>query len=165
MRIRGEMLDYLRSKDWLPVSLRKKIRRYEEAVSALENKLGRAASDDEITSKLGLSLEEFSKLNLEVSAATVIPLDDYTNTCKIASSGTGPEAQTEDKELRETLAQAIYRLPENERRVISLYYYESLTLKEIALILKLSDARISQLHTKAVFRLRGYLARIKASLI
>lgn len=165
VRIRGAMLDYLRSKDWLPVAIRQKIRRYEQTVFDLENKLGRSATDEELAAELGMSGKELQNLESQISAATVIPLDDYLRMDTPVSGEEGPTEQLEKAELRDTLAVAIDRLPEKEKIVVTLYYYEELTLKEISLILHLSEARISQLHTKAVFRLRGYLARMKASLI
>lgn len=165
VRIRGAMLDYLRSKDWLPVAIRQKIRRYEQTVYELENRLGRPANDEELAEELGVSAKELQNLESQISAATVIPLDDYLRIDTPASGEEGPTERLEKAELRDTLATAINRLPEKEKKVVALYYYEEMTLKEISLILQLSEARISQLHTKAVFRLRGYLARMKASLI
>jgi RNA polymerase sigma factor for flagellar operon FliA len=165
VRIRGAMLDYLRSKDWLPVAIRQKIRRYEQTVYELENRLGRPANDEELAEELGVSAKELQSLESQISVATVIPLDDYLRTDTPASSEEGPTERLEKAELRDTLAAAIDRLPEKEKKVVALYYYEEMTLKEISLILQLSEARISQLHTKAVFRLRGYLARMKASLV
>ena len=164
-RIRGAMLDYLRSKDWLPVAIRQKIRRYEQTVYELENRLGRPANDAELAEELGVSAKELQNLESQICVATVIPLDDYLRTDTPVSGEEGPTERLEKAELRDTLAVAIDRLPEKEKKVIALYYYEEMTLKEISLILQLSEARISQLHTKAVFRLRGYLARMKASLV
>jgi RNA polymerase sigma factor FliA len=165
VRIRGSILDYLRSKDWIPVSLRQKIRKYEQTVSALEAKFGRAATDKEIAAELGVSIDDLNVLLGRLNIATVIPLEEYAKVESTANQIPGPSENIEFKELQESLAAAIDKLPEKEKIVISLYYYEELTLKEISLILKLSEARISQLHTKAVFRLRGYLSRIKSSLL
>ena len=165
VRVRGAILDYLRSKDWLPVALRQKIRRYEQAVSEVEGTSGRAATNEEIAEKMGVSLEELANIEKKASAATIIPLDDYLRTDTIVETQDGPSERLEKEELKETLASAIERLPEKERRVVELYYYEELTLKEISILMSLSEARISQLHTKAVFRMRGYLARMKASLV
>ncbi|MBR0289298.1 MAG: FliA/WhiG family RNA polymerase sigma factor [Selenomonadaceae bacterium] len=164
VRIRGAMIDYLRSKDWIPVSMRQKIRKYEQAVYQLETKFGRAATDKEIADELKISLDELQTLVSQCNSATVIPLEEYLKTDVSEAVDTNPANSTEYFELKETLAKAIERLPEKERTVVSLYYYEELTLKEISLILKLSEARISQLHTKAIFRMRGYLARSKQDL-
>lgn len=162
VRIRGAMIDYLRSKDWIPVSMRQRIRKYEQTVSRLENELGRAATDEEIADALEISNEELQTLINQCNSATVIPLEDYLKTD--ASEAIDTNNSTELFELREMLAKAIERLPERERIVVSLYYYEEMTLKEISLVLHLTEARISQLHTKAILRMRGYLAQSKEEL-
>lgn len=165
VRVRGAMLDYLRSKDWVPVTMRQKIRRYEQAVYDLENELGRPAKDEELAERLNISLGELSDLVAQLNSSTVVPLEEYLRTDGSESSDMSPVESIELRELQDTLAQAIDRLPEKEKLVISLYYYEDLTLREISLIMHLTEARISQMHTKAVFRLRGYLARMKADLL
>ena len=164
VRIRGAMIDYLRSKDWIPVTMRQKIRKYEQTVYRLETELGRSATDKEVAAALEISADELQTLVSQCNSATVIPLEEYLKTDASEAADTNPANSTELFELKETLAKAIDRLPEKERTVVSLYYYEELTLKEISLILKLSEARISQLHTKAIFRMRGYLARSKQDL-
>lgn len=165
VRVRGAMLDYLRSKDWVSVTMRQKIRRYEQAVYELESELGRPAKDEELAERLNISLAELSDLVTQLNTSTVIPLEEYLRTDAPEAVEKSPAESVEFKELQDTLAQAIDRLPEKEKLVISLYYYEDLTLKEISLIMHLTEARISQMHTKAVFRLRGYLARMKANLL
>ena len=162
VRIRGAMIDYLRSKDWIPVTMRQKIRRYEQTVYRLENELGRSATDKEIAAELGISLEELQVLVGQCNAATVIPLEEYLKTDSAETADTNPANAMEFLELKDMLAKAIDKLADKERTVISLYYYEELTLKEISLILHLSEARISQLHTKAVMKMRNYLARNKS---
>ncbi|MBR1728087.1 MAG: FliA/WhiG family RNA polymerase sigma factor, partial [Selenomonadaceae bacterium] len=164
VRVRGAMIDYLRSKDWIPVTMRQKIRRYEQTVCRLESELGRSATDDEIAEALGISNQELKTLVGQLNSSTIIPLEEYLQTDNIESIDSNPAENAEYTELKETLAKVIDRLPEKERLVVSLYYYDELTLKEISLILKLSEARISQLHTKAIFRMRGFLAKIKSSL-
>lgn len=165
VRIRGAMLDYLRSKDWLPVSIRQKIRSYEKCVSELEGSLGRSATDEEIADAMGLSVEDFGKVVTQMSAATVIPLDDYMRAETTMNAVPSPQETIEKQERQEMLAKAIDRLPERERQVVALYYHEELTMKEISLVLNISEARVCQLHTKAIFRLRGFLAREKANLV
>ena len=160
VRIRGAMIDYLRSKDWIPVSMRQKIRRFEQTVNRLENELGRSATDDELAAALDITGEELQALIMQCNCATVIPLEEYLKT------DTADTADAADLiEIRETLARAIERLPEKERTVISLYYYNEMTLKEISKILNLTEARISQLHTKAIFRMRSFLADNKADFL
>ena len=165
VRVRGAMLDYLRSKDWVPVTMRQKIRRYEQAVYDLENELGRPAKDEELAERLNISLGELSDLVAQLNSSTVVPLEEYLRTDGSESPEMSPVESIELRELQDTLAQAIDRLKKKKKLVISLYYYEDLTLREISLIMHLTEARISQMHTKAVFRLRGYLARMKADLL
>ena len=165
IRIRGAMLDYLRSKDWIPVSMRQKIRKYEKTVCQLENELGRSATDKELAAALDISVDELQTLVNQCNSATVIPLEEYLKTDVTETVDTNSANSTELFELRDTLAKAIDRLPDKERTVVSLYYYEELTLKEISKILHLTEARISQLHTKAIFRMRGFLAQSKEDLV
>ena len=165
VRIRGAMLDYLRSKDWLPVSMRQKIRKYEQTVAELEGQLGRPATDAELADELGLAAKDLQALVTQLNVATIIPLEEYVHAETPQIGEMDPQEMVERNELKNILAGAIDKLPDKEKTVVSLYYYEELTLKEISLILHLSEARISQLHTKAVFRLRGYLSRAKANLL
>ena len=160
VRVRGAMLDHLRAKDWIPVSVRQNIKKYEKAVARLEGELGRTATDEELAAELDLTIEGLHHLEGQVSAATIIPLEEYLRTDTPASMEDGPVEHAEWTEIKETLAAAIEKLPEKERTVVALYYYDEMTLKEIAAILHLSEARISQLHTKAIFRMRGTLARM-----
>ena len=164
VRVRGAMIDYLRSKDWIPVTMRQKIRKYEQTICQLESELGRSATDEEIAEALGITIKELKNLIGQYNSSTIVPLEEYLQADSIESIEYNPAETAEYSELKETLAKVIDRLPEKERLVVSLYYYDELTLKEISLILKLSEARISQLHTKAIFRMRGYLAKIKSSL-
>jgi RNA polymerase sigma factor for flagellar operon FliA len=131
----------------------------------LENRLGRPATDEELAAELEISVKDLQALEGQISVATVIPLDDFLRADSPLAGEPGPSDRMEKEELRQTLTAAIERLPEKEKKVVALYYYEELTLKEISLILNLSEARISQLHTKAIFRMRGHLARMKASLV
>ena len=149
VRIRGAMLDYLRSKDWVPVNVRQKIRKLESAITQLESKFGRPATDEELAAELQMSVDELHELITQSNCATVIPLEEYTEAAV---------DNTEERlELSDMLARAIDALPEKERLVVTLYYYEELTLKEISQIMNLTEARISQLHSKAVMRMRGRL--------
>ena len=171
LRIRGSIIDSIREMDWVPRSLRQKNKELEKAYRETENELGRSASDKEIAEKLNISLEDFYKLLNEVNVTSMVSLEDFLeqnyetetdlSNIKIADR---PEHELELSELREILANSIDKLPEKEKTVLSLYYYEELTLKEISAIMKVSESRISQLHTKAVIRLRSKLARHKSLL-
>lgn len=164
-RIRGAILDAIRAQDWVPTSLRQKAKQYEQVIASLEHKLGRSATDEEISTELGIDVGELYQLLSKLNASTLIPLDEFIKTETSSGQTVNHSQQLETEETKRLLADHIDKLPEKERLVVSLYYYEGLTLKEISLILKLSEARISQLHTKAILRLRGALSRIKASLI
>lgn len=160
IRISGAMKDELRSRDWISVSLRQKIRKYESAVVALEGRLGRSATDEELACELKMSVEQVHHLEQQINAATVIPLGEYMKSEAAMTADTDPHKSAEYVEIRETLAKALDELTEKEKMVVSLYYYDELTMKEISLIMHLSEARICQLHTKAMFKLRGFLANI-----
>ena len=164
-RIRGSILDALRAQDWLPATVRQKAKQYEHTVSDLENRLGRSATDDEIAAALSITTDQLHILLNQLSASTLVPLDEFIRSETPGGQIINPSQHIEDEEVKTTLVKSIERLPEKERLVVSLYYYEGMTLKEISLILRLSEARISQLHTKAIFRMRGSLSRIKQSLL
>ncbi|WP_312517767.1 FliA/WhiG family RNA polymerase sigma factor [Anaerospora sp.] len=164
-RIRGSILDTIRSQDWLPATVRQKARQYEQILAELENRLGRSATDSETSEALGISVEQLHTLINQLNTSTLVPLEDFLQSETVAGNITNPSQNIEEEEVKNSLMKAIDKLPEKEKMVVTLYYYEELTLKEISLILKLSEARISQLHTKAIFRLRGALSRIKSSLL
>jgi RNA polymerase sigma factor for flagellar operon FliA len=165
VRIRGSMLDAIRAQDWVPVSIRHKAKHYEQTLAKLENQLGRSAADEEIAEALGITIAELYTLINQLNVSTIIPLEEFIKAETSSNHLVSPSDQIEIDEIKQGLAQAIDKLPEKEKLIVALYYYEGLTLKEISLILKLSEARISQLHTKAIFRLRGALSRIKSSFI
>lgn len=165
VRIRGAILDSLRAQDWVPATVRQKARQYEQTVAKLEHALGRSVKDEEIAMAMKIPLTELYKLIHQLNASTLIPLEEFARNETASQHTPNPAQHIEEQEVKELLAKSIEKLPEKERLVVSLYYYEGLTLKEISLILKLSEARISQLHTKAIFRLRGALSRLKASCI
>lgn len=172
-RIRGSMIDGLRSMDWVPVSVRQKSKELEKTYTKLESKLGRAATDMEVAEELGINLNELSNLLREVATNTIISLDDFIpgddsddkkkRIVDLLEDHDASDALEilEISEVKELLAKTISRLPEKEKTVVYLYYYEGLTLKEIGMVLKLSESRISQLHTKAILRLRGSLSKKK----
>lgn len=174
-RIRGSMIDGLRSMDWVPVSVRQKSKELEKVYLQLENRLGRTATHQEVAQELGISEKELSVLLQEIAATTIVSLDDYIpgdegeekkrRIVEMLEDENAVDAleMVEIQEIKELLARSIAKLPDKEKMVIYLYYYEGLTLKEIGLTLNLSESRISQLHTKAVLRLRGGLSKKKHS--
>jgi len=171
LRIRGSIIDSIREMDWVPRSLRQKNKELERVYFEIENQLGHSATDKEVAEKLGISMDEFYKLLNDVSVSSMVSLEDVLDqNYEIVVDH--PYSRTEDKpetyieinELKEILTDAISKLPEKEKTVISLYYFDELTLKEISAIMKVSESRISQLHTKAILRLRGKLARHRSIL-
>ena len=168
-RIRGAMLDGLRGFDWIPYSARQKARELERAYQTVEARLGRAATDEEVAAELNVTPARLSKMLMDVRALTLTSLDEAFG--GEDENGTGlrpielledpnaedPVGKMEFEEHKEILAAAIDELPEKERTVVTLYYYEGLTAKEISQILKVSQSRISQLHSRAIMRLKGKL--------
>jgi RNA polymerase sigma factor for flagellar operon FliA len=173
LRIRGAIIDSIREQDWAPRSLRKKGKELERAYFEIENQLGHSATDQEVAERLGITPDELNKLLQEVNMSQMISLEDYLeqnhetgfDPLSLDRDTNQPEQRMEVVELKETLAEAIEKLPEKERTVVALYYYEELTLKEISVIMKVSESRISQLHTKAILRMRGKLERIKSAIL
>lgn len=170
-RIKGAILDGLRKSDWVPRSVRKKAKDMEEAFQKLQSNQKEPVTDEQISEYLGMTIEEYGQLLNDVQMLSFISIDepvgDEGNVFRelIPDDKTiSPEEQLELNEAHSLLAKAIDRLPEKEKVVVSLYYYEELTLTEIAKILSVSTSRISQLHTKAVLRLRGFLSRQKKQL-
>jgi len=165
IRVRGAMLDEVRAMDWVPRSLRQKSAEIERACVALEQKLGRSASDEEMAQELGGSLEDYYKLLDDIKGISILPEDiqDAVLECSgfpmLATRPDELERVIHRKELKAHLAEAIASLPEKEQLVLSLYYYEELTMKEIGAVLGYTESRISQIHTKAVIKLRARLAR------
>ena len=175
-RIRGAIFDELRSIDWVPRSVRQKTREIEETVRRLEASLGRAASDQEIANELGMTLKDFEKIMMRISSTSILSLNDvwYTgednDKVSIADSiespqSLNPDTIVEKDEIKRVIVQSIQELPEKEKKVLVLYYYEDLTLKEIGQILEVTESRISQLHTKAIMRLRAKLTNIKKGIM
>jgi len=175
-RIRGAIYDELRSIDWVPRSVRQKAKELERVIGKLENRLGRAAIDEEIAKELGISIKEFHTLILKLSGASVLSLSDVwyvgDESDKVSVMETiespkslNPDVIVEREEVKNIIVQAINELPEKEKKVLILYYYEDLTLKEIGEVLQVTESRISQLHTKAIMRLRSKLMNIKKSMV
>jgi RNA polymerase sigma factor for flagellar operon FliA len=168
-RIKGAIIDELRSLDWVPRSVRSRAREIEKANSKLEHRLQRAPTDEEMAAELELSVEEFQDALLQISNSSVAALDELWTVSDASGDqvslldtlqdpGAPDPAQLMDAtELKDRVADAIARLPEREKLVVALYYYENLTLREIGEVLGVTESRISQLHTKAVLRLRSRL--------
>ena len=158
LRIRGAVIDHLREIDWLPRSVRQKAKELERAYSELENELGRSVTDQEISDKLGVSIDVFHKKISTVATYSLVSLDDLLEQKREIADDDGDLAapdQMEGEELKESLTDNIKLLPDKEKRIVELYYYEELTYKEIGKILSISESRVSQLHTKAILKLRN----------
>jgi RNA polymerase sigma factor for flagellar operon FliA len=161
LRIRGSILDQIRKMDWIPRTVRQKQKKIEEAIKNVEAKNGRAARDDEIAIELGLSGEELLSWQSQLKVTNIISLNDYVEQgSEPVMDTTGnshfiqPEQAIEEEELKKVLIESLDLLTEKERKVILFYYYEELTLKEISNILEVSESRISQLHTKALGKMK-----------
>jgi RNA polymerase sigma factor FliA len=167
-RIKGNILDELRSIDWVPRSVRAKARALEKAYSKLESKLHRTPTDTELAVELDFTDEQLQTTLGQISFTGLVALDEMLSTGDrgdsmtlgdtIADGGMGPVAAYEVEEMRQILADAINRLPEREKVVLTLYYYEGLTLAEIGSILGVTESRVCQIHTKSVIQLRARMA-------
>ncbi|MCB0383854.1 MAG: FliA/WhiG family RNA polymerase sigma factor [Bdellovibrionales bacterium] len=168
-RIRGSILDELRAQDWVPRSVRDKAKMLDRTLIQMEAELGRSATDEEVAEQLGMSMDEFYDLVNQVRPVSVLSIDDaatFSNVdkksilnllegCKLNN----PYTQLNIKSVKEVVTKAIEDLPERQRLVLSLYYYEDLNLKEIGMILRVTESRVSQLHAQAIARLRAKLAQ------
>ncbi|MDH5720099.1 MAG: RNA polymerase sigma factor WhiG [Spirochaetia bacterium] len=171
-RIRGAIFDELRTIDWIPRSVRQKAKQIEKIIVELENKLGRTVDDEEIAKELDISLEEFHTMVSKISGTSLVSLNDiwhggddsdelsFLETIE-SPLNMNPDVMVEREEIKNIIMEAIKKLPEKEKKVIVLYYYEDLTLKEIGEVLEVTESRVSQLHTKAIMRLRGRLSQMK----
>jgi len=169
-RIRGSMLDELRTQDWFPRSIRRKAKQLERAYAHVESRLERTATDEEIARHLKISMDQYYTLVDEVCLTTLVSLDK-----EVTSAGEGlyavietvanrdapdPADELEDAEMRALIRDVVESLPEKERTVLNLYYYEELTLKEIGDVLGISESRVCQIHTKSVLRVKGRMHQI-----
>ncbi|TFG84801.1 MAG: RNA polymerase sigma factor WhiG [Spirochaetales bacterium] len=175
-RIRGAIFDELRSIDWVPRSVRQKSREIEDAILEVEAKLGRPATDSEIAESMGLTEDEFSKTMLKVSGTSIMSLSDIWYSADESEKITigdsiesptslNPDAIMEREEIKRVIVQSIQDLPDKEKKVLVLYYYEDLTLKEIGKVLEVTESRVSQLHTKAILRLRAKLTNYRKGIV
>jgi RNA polymerase sigma factor for flagellar operon FliA len=169
-RIRGAMLDEIRAMDWVPRSIREKASKLRGTYQELEQRLGRPASEEEVAAELGVDLEALHKTLQQVSHTAVLSLDDLgvdadreVNILEcIAHDGTtDPLSDLIQQDMWDLLGEAIEQLPEKERMVITLYYYEELTMREIGGVLGITESRVSQLHSQAILRVKGKIANIR----
>ncbi len=166
-RIRGAVMDMLRELDWLPRSVRQRESQLSTAYARLEDRFGRAPTDEELAQELGVTVDELDKLAQEVALQTMQSLDEAvaSHNWEIGTmadlvadqSASSPEDELERRSEREMVARAIEALPDAERTVVSLYYYEGLTLKEIGRVLGVTESRACQIHGKAMLRLRAQI--------
>ncbi len=167
IRVRGAIMDELRGMDWMTRSMREKSNQLEKAYGAIEKKTGRPAGEEEVAELMGVSTEEFNALLSEVRSLNVLNLEDMglknfddgmdILECIKDPNGKDPASAMKTVELKRSVAEAIISLPEKERLIISLYYYEELTLKEIGKVLDITESRVCQLHTQTMHRLKSRL--------
>ena len=173
LRIRGSILDQIRKMDWIPRTIRQKQKKIDAAMKEIETTTGRAATDEEIAQKLAISTDDFADWQSQMKITGVVSLNEFMESgSEIPAEQHNqhrfeePEEVIEKEELREVLGQALELLTEKEKKVILLYYYEDLTLKEISNVLEVSESRVSQLHTRALqkmkVRMGNYMGVFKA---
>jgi RNA polymerase sigma factor for flagellar operon FliA len=175
-RIRGAIFDELRLIDFVPRSVRQKTREIETTISSLEAQLGRTASDQEIAGALGMDETEYMKVIQKISGTSIISLNDLwysgDDNDKVSigdsiesPSSLNPDVMVVNEEIRRVIIEAINELPDKEKKILVLYYYEDLTLKDIGRVLQVTESRVSQLHTKAVLHLRSKLTNIRKGIV
>lgn len=163
LRIRGAILDQIRKMDWIPRTIRQKQKKIETVIREIEQETGHGASDEEIAEKLGITEEEYTDWQSQMKITGLVSLNEYMEqgsdisqdySRHTAARFEAPEERVEKKELTKVLGEALELLTEKEQKVITLYYYEELTLKEISSILEVSESRVSQLHTRALQKMK-----------
>jgi len=169
LRIRGAIIDNIRKMDWVPRTLRQKNKEYDQVCMQLENELGREPTEAEVAEKLKLTIEEARDLMRKSTVLSLVSLDDYLEQNHEGVFGVGspeetPEGHFSKQELHRMLSEAIEKLTEKEQMVVTLYYFEDLTLKEISGIMGVSESRVSQIHSKAIIRMQGKLGKFKSIL-
>lgn len=163
IRIRGAVVDHMRQNDWVPRSTRAKYRQWESTIERLQLEYGADLSDDIVAKEMGMSVEEYREHLGEITTYAMVSLEEKIGenpSFDVPSEDTSlqPYENLEQKEMRRLLAEALRNLPEKERQVLELYYYSELTYKEIAAVLSVTESRISQIHTKAIGKLRVALS-------
>ncbi len=174
-RVKGAILDGLRAMDWVPASMRQRARQVEEAYGRVEARLGRSAADEEVADELEMNPAEFGRVLSDIERASLLSLDElwgddsgeeYALRDLVRDENApDPTQSAEWRNREEIVAAAVERLPERERTVLTLFYYDGLTPKEIAAVLGVSVSRISQLHSRAVLRLRGHIGHAQRTLL
>lgn len=166
LRIRGEILDQIRKMDWIPRTVRQKQKQIDAAMKEFETEYGRQANDEELAASLGISGDELIEWQSQLKVTNVVSLNEFTEAGGDVPNGRGasshfmqPDEAFEEEELKQVLVEALDLLTDKERKVIELYYYKEMTLKEIALVLEVSESRVSQLHTKALSRMKTKMGR------
>ena len=167
--IRGAILEMLREEDWVPRSIRERVKALERTYLDLESHLGRPATEEEVAKAMGLEIDAFHTLLADTGRASLLSLDDVVLSSEgnekihladvVCDESADTSGDVETGAMKQCLGDGIDRLPDREKLVIALYYYEGLTFKEIGKILEVSESRVYQLHTQAVLRLRGYMQR------
>ena len=170
-RIRGAIYDELRSIDWVPRSIRQKTRQVEETTPDLEAKLGRSATNEEIAKSMGMTVADYDDLLLKISNSSIVSLtstryqNDTNDTTAVgdtleAPNAYNPDVIVEQEEIKKIVIKAINELPEREKNVLIMYYYEDMTLKEIGKVLNVTESRVSQIHTSANIKLKAKLTNV-----
>ena len=161
LRIRGAILDQIRKMDWIPRTVRQRQRKISDAIKEIELRTGKTATDEDIAEALGISGAEYDDWQSQMKVTGIVSLDEFVESGSDISDGgvtaakvERPEENIEREELKQMLAEALQTLTEKEQKVVLLYYYEELTLKEISNILEVSESRVSQLHTKALNKMK-----------
>ena len=164
LRIRGAILDQIRKMDWIPRTLRQKQKKIEMANQKLELEQGRIGTEEELAKEIGISTDELAMWQNQTKVTNLVSLDEFLEQgaeIRMDTSGNSqfeqPDLAMEKEEMKKALVETLEQLTENEKKVITLYYYEELTLKEISHILEVSESRVSQLHTKALQKMRQRL--------
>jgi len=165
LRIKGTIIDQLRKMDWVPRNVRSRVKEVKECFETLEIRNGRQAAEEEVAQELNMGLDELQQLLMISHTYQVLALDEQLMSAAAKTAGAdreeaSPEQQYEEKELKEILSQLINQLSEKERLVMTLYYYEELTLKEIGKVLGVTESRVCQIHSKALMVLRSRLSKL-----
>lgn len=172
LRIRGAILDQIRKMDWIPRTVRQRQKQISTVIKEIESSTGRNATDEEIASALGISSSEYDDWQSQMKVTNLVSLDEFVEQGSDVADGNGlssqierPEEAIEKEELKKVLMEALDQLTEKEKRVVLLYYYEDLTLKEISNILEVSESRVSQLHTKALGKMKVKMGKYMGVLL